>query len=147
MKPAAPLLPLLPALVVLPLAVVLPGLIHGGGWDLVGQFLLASLQPSRDPLVLHALFGGLGITVGMALLGWALSLLLGIPLGLLSSRLLWRSLVGTALPAELLRRLLPHQLQQQQAPDQFMDRARHGQQPAQQFRRQGRTHQAAPEQP
>ena len=106
MKPAAALLPLLPALVVLPLAVVMPGLIHGGGWDLVGQFLLASLQPSRDPLVLHSLFGGLGITVGMALLGWALSLLLGIPLGLLSSRLLWRSLMGTALPAELLRRVL-----------------------------------------
>jgi phosphonate transport system permease protein len=106
MRPAAPLLPLLPALVLLPVALMLPGLVHGGGWDLVGQFLLAALQPSRDPLVLNSLLGGLGITVGMALLGWATSLLLGVPLGVLSSRLLWRSLVGSALPAELLRRLL-----------------------------------------
>jgi phosphonate transport system permease protein len=106
MRPAAPLLPLLPALVLVPVALLLPGLLHGGGWDLVGQFLAAALQPSRDPLVLGSLMAGLGITVGMALLGWATSLLVGIPLGLLSSRLLWRSLAGSALPAELLRRLL-----------------------------------------
>ena len=106
MRPAAPLLPLLPALVLLPVALLLPGLLHGGGWDLLGQFLLAALRPSGDPLVLGSLLGGLGITVGMALLGWATSLLLGVPLGLLSSRLLWRSLAGSELPAELLRRLL-----------------------------------------
>ena len=106
MRPAAPLLPLLPALVLLPVALLLPGLLHGGGWDLVGQFLVAALRPSGDPLVLGSLLGGLGITVGMALLGWATSLLLGVPLGLLSSRLLWRSLAGSELPAELLRRLL-----------------------------------------
>ncbi|WP_398334440.1 phosphonate ABC transporter [Vulcanococcus sp.] len=106
MRPAAPLLPLLPALVLLPMALVLPGLVHGGGWELIGAFVAAALHPSGDPLVLGALVGGLGTTVGMALLGWAMSLLLGLPLGLLSSRLLWRSLVGTALPAELVRRLL-----------------------------------------
>jgi phosphonate transport system permease protein len=106
MRPAAPLLPLLPALVLLPMALVLPGLVHGGGWELIGAFAAAALHPSSDPLVLGALVGGLGTTVGMALLGWAMSLLLGLPLGLLSSRLLWRSLVGTALPADLVRRLL-----------------------------------------
>ena len=36
----------------------------------------------------------------------ALSLLLGLGLGLLSSRLIWRTLSGTAAPAELIRRLL-----------------------------------------
>ncbi|MFM2123417.1 MAG: hypothetical protein RLZZ589_1854, partial [Cyanobacteriota bacterium] len=36
MRPAAPLLPLLPALVLLPMALVLPGLVHGGGWELIG---------------------------------------------------------------------------------------------------------------
>ena len=106
MRPAAPLLPLLPALVLLPLLPLLPGLVHGGGWELVGQFLQAALQPSLDPLVLRSLVAGLGVTVGMALLGWASSLLLGIPLGLASSRVLWRSLIGAAWPAELIRRLL-----------------------------------------
>ena len=55
MRPAAPLLPLLPALVLLPVALLLPGLLHGGGWDLVGQFLVAALRPSDDPLVLGSL--------------------------------------------------------------------------------------------
>ena len=106
MKAAAPLLPLLPALVLLPLLLLLPGLVHGGGWELVGQFLQGAVQPSLDPLVLRSLLGGLGVTVAMALLGWACSLLLGIPLGLASSRVLWRSLVGGTWPAELIRRLL-----------------------------------------
>lgn len=106
MKPAAPLLVLLPALVLLPVLLLLPGLLHGGGWELIGQFLLAALQPSLEPLVLQSLLQGLAITAGMALLGWACSLLIGVVLGLASSRLLWRTLIGHALPAELIRRLL-----------------------------------------
>jgi phosphonate transport system permease protein len=105
-QPAPPLLVLLPALVVLPVLLALPLLLHGGGWDLIGQFAWAALTPSLDPLVLRSLLNGLGVTVGMALLGWALSLVLGLSLGLLSSRLLWRTLAGSALPAELIRRLL-----------------------------------------
>jgi phosphonate transport system permease protein len=106
MRPAAPLLPLLPALVLLPVLLLLPLQLHGGGWDLIGQFATAALQPSFDPLVVESLLRGLGITAGMALLGWACSLVLGVTLGLLSSRLIWRSLSGTPLPAELIRRLL-----------------------------------------
>ena len=106
MKPAAPLLVLAPALVLLPVLLLLPSLLHGGGWDLIGQFLLAALQPSIDPVVLNSLLRGLGITAGMALLGWFCSLLLGVVAGLASSRLLWRTLIGHAWPAELLRRVL-----------------------------------------
>ncbi len=106
MRLAAPLLLLAPALVLLPVALVLPGLVHGGGWDLVGQFLLAAVRPSLDPLVLSSALRGLAVTAGMALLGWAASLVLGLLLGLASSRTLWRTLVGTPWPAQLLRRLL-----------------------------------------
>ncbi|UPM50721.1 phosphonate ABC transporter [Synechococcus sp. A10-1-5-1] len=106
MKVAAPLQVLIPAVVILPLAVVLPGLCHGGGWDLIGAFAAAALQPSFDPIVLASLLKGLGVTVGVALLSWSLSLLLGLVLGLASSRLVWTTLIGGALPAELLRRLL-----------------------------------------
>jgi len=105
-KPAAPLVLLLPALVLVPVLLLLPSLLHGGGWDLIGAFCMAALQPSLDPVVLDALLRGLGITAGMALLGWASSLVLGVVLGLASSRLLWRSLIGQAWPAESLRRLL-----------------------------------------
>ena len=48
MSPAGQLL--LPALVLLPLLALLPGAWHGGGFDLIGQFLLAAVQlfPWRD---------------------------------------------------------------------------------------------------
>ena len=106
MKVSAPLQVLIPAAVILPLAFVLLGLCHGGGWELIGAFAAAALQPSLDPIVLDSLLKGLGVTVGVALVGWALSLLLGLVLGLASSRLVWRTLLGGAWPAELMRRLL-----------------------------------------
>jgi phosphonate transport system permease protein len=106
LSPAAPLWPLLPALVLLPLALLLPRLLHGGGFDLVGQFALAALRPSLDPLVLGSVLGGLGITVGIALLGWAGSVALGLVLGIASSRVVWHTAWGRRWPAELIRRLL-----------------------------------------
>jgi len=104
--PAPPLLMLLPALVLLPLAVLLPGLVHGGGWELIGQFAAAALTPSLDPALLASAFRGLGVTVAIALLGWALSLALGLVGGVLSSRTVWRTLVGGAWSAVVLRRFL-----------------------------------------
>jgi phosphonate transport system permease protein len=106
LRPAPPLVVLVPAVALLPVLLALPTMLHGGGWDLIAQFAWAALTPSLDPLVLGSLLNGLGVTVGMALLGWGLSLVLGLGLGLISSRLLWRTLVGTGLPAEAIRRLL-----------------------------------------
>ena len=106
LRPAPPLLVLLPAVVLLPLLVLLPGLAHGGGLDLIGQFLQAAVSPSLDPVVLGSLWHGLGITAGMALLGWAASLVLGVLLGVLSSRVVWLTCTGGDVPAQLIRRLL-----------------------------------------
>ena len=106
MRPAAPLWVLAPALVLVPVVLLLPGIGHGGGWELIGQFAWAAFTPSLDPLVLGSALQGLGVTVGIALLGWAASLLLGLVLGLLSSRTVWRSLCGGAWPAAWIRRLL-----------------------------------------
>ncbi len=106
LRVAPPLLVLLPALVLLPLGLVLPGLSHGGGWELIGQFAMAALTPSLDPVVLRSVAGGLLVTVAMALLGWAVSLVLGLLLGVASSRTVWTTLTGSALPATGIRRLL-----------------------------------------
>jgi phosphonate transport system permease protein len=92
--------------VLVPVFGLLPGLSHGGGWELIGQFAWAAVTPSLDPLVLGSALQGLGVTVGIALLGWAASLVLGLVLGLLSSRTVWRTLSGNAWPAEVIRRLL-----------------------------------------
>ena len=106
LRPAPPLVILLPSLVLLPVLALLPGQIHGGGLDLLGRFLLAALRPSLDPLVWRSALSGLAITLAVALLGWAISLLGGILLGLASSRTLWRVASGHLWPAEALRRLL-----------------------------------------
>jgi|694.fasta_scaffold00246_79 phosphonate transport system permease protein len=106
MKPAGALWMLLPSLALVPVLLLLPALLHGGGWDLIGRFALAALTPSLDPIVLGSVAGGLAVTVGMALLGWLVSLLVGVPLGLASSRTLWRTLTGSRWPAEVIRRLL-----------------------------------------
>ena len=45
----------MPALVLIPVLLVLPQLIHGGGWELVGQFAMAAVQPSLDPVVIAGL--------------------------------------------------------------------------------------------
>jgi phosphonate transport system permease protein len=105
-RPAAPLWVLLPALVLLPLLLLLPGISHGGGWELVGQFASASLQPSLDPLVLRSVLSGLGVTIGIALLGWAGSVLLGVVLGVASSRVVWHTWTGQGAVAGWIRRLL-----------------------------------------
>jgi len=106
LKPAAPLLPLLPALVLVPVLLMLPGAIHGGGWELIGQFALAAVQPSLDPVVLAAQVQGLGITCAVALVAWACSLLLGLLLGVLSARVVWHSCCGCQWPADVVARLL-----------------------------------------
>ncbi len=106
LRPAPPLLLLLPALAAVPVLVALPSLAHGGGWELIGQFLAAALRPSLDPQVLGSALSGLGVTVAIALLGWALSLALGLLGGLLSSRTLWQTSSGQRWPAALIRRLL-----------------------------------------
>ena len=97
---------LAPSLVVIPVLGLLPGLVHGGGFDLLAEFIQAAFTPSLDPLVLGSALKGLGITVGVALLGWAASGLLGLALALASSRQVWTCCCGLVWPANLLRRLL-----------------------------------------
>ncbi|MEB3234242.1 MAG: phosphonate ABC transporter [Cyanobacteriota bacterium] len=106
MKPAAPLLPLLPAVVLLPLLLLLPQASHGGGWELIGQFAAAAVQPSLDPVVLGSQLQGLGITCAVALVSWSASVVLGLVLGFASARIVWQSLLGCRWPADLLARLL-----------------------------------------
>ena len=106
LTPAPSLLLFLPSLVLVPIVLLLPGQFHGGGLDLLGRFLKAALQPSLDPLVWRSALSGLAVTLAMALLGWMISLLGGIVLGLASSRTLWFATTGFLWPALGIRRLL-----------------------------------------
>jgi phosphonate transport system permease protein len=103
---ALPLTLLVPSLVLLPIGLFLPRLVHGGGIDLIGRFLLAAFHPSLEASMLSSALSGLAVTLAMALLGWAVSLLGGILLGLASSRTLWTTCTGQSWPASGFRRLL-----------------------------------------
>jgi phosphonate transport system permease protein len=93
-------------LALVPVLLALPSQVHAGGLDLIGQFLLAAVRPSLDPVVWRSAIGGLGTTLAMALLGWSASLLGGLLLGWASSRTVWRVGIGHPWPAMALRRLL-----------------------------------------
>ena len=104
MSPAGQLL--LPALVLLPLLALLPASWHGGGFDLIGQFLVAAVQPSTDPALIAASLRGIAVTVAVALWSWLFSLLLGVIGGVLSAEVVSRTLWGCSWPALLLRGVL-----------------------------------------
>lgn len=97
---------LAPGLVLLPLLPVLPSLVHGGGLDLLGRFALAALRPSLEPLVLRSALEGLAVSLAIALVGWIVSLALGVVLGAASARIVWRTWSGRSWPAAVIRRCL-----------------------------------------
>ena len=73
---------------------------------MIGQFLLAAVQPSTDPALIAASLRGIAITVAVALWSWLFSLFLGVIGGVLSAEVVSRTLWGGGWPALLLRRLL-----------------------------------------
>ena len=106
LKPALPLLTLLPGLCLIPVVTILVRDGHGGGLPLLIQFAQGALQPSFDPNLLKNLWQGLQITLVIAVLSWGISSGLGVIFGFLGSRTLWRTVLGSAWPALLFRRLL-----------------------------------------
>ena len=106
LKPALPLLTLLPGLCLIPVVTILVRDGHGGGLSLLIQFAQGALQPSFDPNLLKNLWQGLQITLVIAVLSWGISSGLGVIFGFLGSRTLWRTVLGSAWPALLFRRLL-----------------------------------------
>ena len=106
LRPSPALLCLLPGLALLPvLWVVLSGL-HGGGLESWLLFLSAAFQPSTDPLLFQSLQQGLQVTLATTLVGWGLSTLGGLLLGVISSDVLWWSYGLPTWPAAGLRKLL-----------------------------------------
>lgn len=101
-----PLLCLLPGLALVPVMIVVLQGVHGGGLETWREFLLAAWHPSLDPLLLASLWDGLQVTVATALVGWGLSTLIGLVLGILSSDVVWTSGRLPVQPAPLLRALL-----------------------------------------
>ncbi len=104
--PSAPLLCLSPALALVPVLVVVVPALHAGGLATWGDFLLGALRPSLEPAVLNAVLHGLQVTLATALLSWALSVLIGALLALISADVLWLSQGRSPWPGRALRVVL-----------------------------------------
>ena len=96
----------MPALVIPALIWMVLADLHGGGLEILAQFLVAAVQPSLEVSVLTQQLHGLQITVLTALIAWSLSGLIGALLGLLSSRTVWSLMSGSTWPSGWFRTLL-----------------------------------------
>ncbi len=106
LRPAPAILTLLPALALIPLlAKVFAGL-HGGGLNLLADFVQAACQPSLQNQVLQSAWQGLQVTVVTALLSWVVSSIAGLVLGLASSTVVWSTFAAPTWAAVLIRRVL-----------------------------------------
>ena len=97
---------LLPGLALFPVLLVVGHGLHGGGFDTWRLFVLGALQPSTDPDLLQSLWRGLQVTLATALVGWGLSTLIGLGLGVISSDVVWRSCGLSTKPAQVFRAVL-----------------------------------------
>lgn len=64
--------------------------VNAAGWTQAGDFVAAALRPELEPTFLRVVLSALGTTVGYALVGTALALVVGLAGGVLTSETLWR---------------------------------------------------------
>ena len=105
-KPTPVIIVLLPALAFLPVIKELSEGIHLGGISLLLQFFEAAINPSTDLIVIQNALNGIQVTIAIALISWCLSLLLGVSLGILSSKIFWETFSGYKSIALIFSRLL-----------------------------------------
>jgi phosphonate transport system permease protein len=65
------------------------GIVNPGGWAQVADFVSAALRPELDAEFLRTVLSAVGTTVGYALVGTALALVIGVLGGVLTSGTLW----------------------------------------------------------
>ncbi len=105
-RPALPILVLLPSLAVIPVLFEIGSSLHNGGIKILIKFFSAAFQPSLDSVVIQSSLRGLQITIATALISWAISILLGVSLGIVSSRIVWETFKSPNWISTLIRRFL-----------------------------------------
>ncbi|ABX08715.1 ABC transporter permease subunit [Prochlorococcus marinus] len=77
----------MPAIALVPVGKSLVEGFHTGGVNIIVKFLLAAFQPSINRLVIESSFNSLKTTISIAIIAWAISLLNGIFLGVITSNI------------------------------------------------------------
>jgi len=96
----------IPALAILPVAIQFFKGMHSGGVQTLYEFLISSLTPSLNTLVVQSAWEGIQITIAIALLSWIISILIGIFLGIISSDILWLTIGKHIWIGKTIRRIL-----------------------------------------
>tara|TARA_Y100001968_G_scaffold332594_1_gene391385 strand:- start:1196 stop:2755 length:1560 start_codon:yes stop_codon:yes gene_type:complete len=104
--PSSSVIAILPVLAFLPVIRELIEGVHIGGFNTFSQFILSAFTPSLDPIVLKSSLHGIQVTTATALLSWALCILFGTFLGIISSKTVWKTFGDFEWIPSLIRRLL-----------------------------------------
>tara|TARA_Y100001968_G_scaffold283448_1_gene282088 strand:+ start:2474 stop:4024 length:1551 start_codon:yes stop_codon:yes gene_type:complete len=103
LKPVAPLLIFIPSLAYIPVLTELIKGFHTGGLNIIALFIISAVKPSLNPLVIRSAWEGLKVTIATALASWAISMIIGIILGILSSNLFFKRISGFSFLGKLLK--------------------------------------------
>lgn len=96
------LIAILPSLALIPILVEVLKDIHFGGISSLISFSIAFVNPSLDAIVLRSSWQALQITIGVSLLSWTISTILGLLFGIISSNIFWETLnLGNKIPKYL----------------------------------------------
>ena len=82
---------IMPAIAIIPVLIGISQTIHMGGVHLIFKFINSSLHPNTSKEVLLNSWQSLQITLSIALIAWSISIFVGILLGIISSKVFWRS--------------------------------------------------------
>ncbi len=105
-KPVSTLLTVLPSIVYIPVLIEIIKGFHIGGLNIIFTFISSAIKPSFNHEVVKSAWEGLQITIAIALTSWAISMLIGILLGVLSTDLFWKSIPKFSYLGKFLKYLL-----------------------------------------
>ena len=105
-RPTSVVITILPVVALFPILIEVISKAHRGGIDLVFSFITAALHPSINSLVINSAWKGLKTTIATAIISWAISTIFGVCLGLIRSKVFWKTCECTVLIATTTRRIL-----------------------------------------
>ncbi len=102
----SPIIAIIPSIAILGVIAKLISTFHAGGSSLILDFAYSAITPSVDPLVIKAAINGLKLTLFTTSISWGLSSIIGLFLGILSSRIVSRATFGEEIISRVIRCLL-----------------------------------------
>ena len=105
-KPVSTLITLIPSIAYIPVLIEIIKEFHMGGLNIILLFISSSIKPSLNQVLLKSAWEGLQTTIAIALISWAISMLIGTLLGVLSTDLFWKNIPNLSYVGKIFKYLL-----------------------------------------